>query len=155
MGFIVAWTARQALMLEMIWPLPWEVSVPGGGRQSHAAQAASLHQGVDRAGGGVARLPSLRTMMVGVCPPNDMMGGGGACCCRDPSARCCDEEEDDDEGSGVDGSKGDAASGLVGVSSSRSSSSSVQGGVQKMLQPLAGVHGPPLGAFPARARYVP
>lgn len=25
---MVAWTAKQALMLEMIWPLPWEVSVP-------------------------------------------------------------------------------------------------------------------------------
>lgn len=25
---MVAWTAKQALMLEMIWPLPCEVSVP-------------------------------------------------------------------------------------------------------------------------------
>lgn len=25
----MAWTARQALMLETICPLPWEVSVPG------------------------------------------------------------------------------------------------------------------------------
>ncbi len=28
---MVACTAKQALMLEMIWPLPWEVSVPARG----------------------------------------------------------------------------------------------------------------------------
>jgi hypothetical protein len=34
---MVAWTAKHALMLETIWPLPCEVSVPAGGRELESA----------------------------------------------------------------------------------------------------------------------
>lgn len=72
MDLIVAWTARQALILEIICPLPWEVSVPVGRRYGQLSVAIIFavvascfyrlllemppkNRGVKRAGGGVKR----------------------------------------------------------------------------------------------------
>lgn len=75
---MVACTARQALMLDTICPLPCDVSVPIDYRGDESARGSGLTQrpadersrGFD---GGAALSPSLRTMMVGVCPPKDIV----------------------------------------------------------------------------------
>ena len=59
---MVAWTAKQALMLEMIWPLPCDVSVPVGVASvsrpaSQLAAGCQQQQGGKTQGGGGATDP--------------------------------------------------------------------------------------------------
>lgn len=66
-------------MLEMIWPLPCEVSVPaaGCGQKGVVARAPPRGEQAEGGRGGWRGYgPSFRTMIVGVWPPNDMLGGG-------------------------------------------------------------------------------
>ena len=69
---MVACTAKQALIFDITCPLPCEESVPSV-RESKGQPYIRL--GItspeDRGDS-----PSFSTMMVGVCPPNDMTAGG-------------------------------------------------------------------------------
>jgi hypothetical protein len=78
-------------MLVMIWPLPWEESVPvicslgqrvfvpvavedSGGCACHVRRVGGVVVvGARPAAPGWICEPSFRTMMVGVCPPNDIL----------------------------------------------------------------------------------
>ena len=61
---MVDWTAKQALMFDMICPRPCDWSVPA--RYWLATPNLSISD--------CFFSPSFRTMIVGVCPPKDMLG---------------------------------------------------------------------------------
>ena len=79
---MVAWTARQALMLEMIWPLPWEVSVPA--KEKHSCQPdAPLNNLCLPARGSFWRWGSSLTFLEdddGGRLPSERHVGGCLCC---------------------------------------------------------------------------